>query len=488
VKKWISQDSWNIPIYNAIRKYTDSLPIPFHMPGHKLGQGLPDKFIYDIARLDLTEIHGTDNLHHPSGPIMEAQRLAASAFGADRTYFLVNGSTCGIHAAISTVCKPGDSLIVGRNCHKAVIGGMMLAGVKPIYMLPEYNEDFSIISDVLPGSVKKALESNPDAASVLITSPNYYGICSDLKIIAEVVHAHGKPLLVDEAHGAHLKFNLDLPVCATDAGADISIQSAHKTLPAFTQGAYLHVRNGLVDTERLEYFLDILQTSSPSYVIMSFLDIAREIMQDYGEDLLGNLLDNVRALKEKSSFKGLRILSRKDMLRHENGSSACCLDETRLVFNFRDLGITGYEAEEILRKRYRIQVEMSDLYNVVCITVPSDVDGNLESLFRCLGEIDGEYSGKAACYESGPAWNNIIPEQKISLRDTVDAPSEKVSLSRASGRISKVVAAPYPPGIPALCPGEVILPETVKYLLAVLHSGGKVDGVDDNLEISVVRQ
>jgi arginine decarboxylase len=211
------------------------------MPGHKLGSGIPEEFLSQLEKLDLTEIPGLDDLHNPSGVVCEAQELAAGAFGAEKSYFLVNGSTVGLHAAISAVCRPGQRLIAGRDSHSAVINGMLLAGVRPYYFMPEYSDSFGICTGITPREVERALSENTDAEAVLITRPNYYGVCCDIEEIAKIVHSRNKILIVDEAHGPHLVFNKRLPMCALEAGADICIQSAHKTLPAFTQGAYLHM-------------------------------------------------------------------------------------------------------------------------------------------------------------------------------------------------------------------------------------------------------
>ena len=478
MKRGIFIGGWNSPIYNAIKAYAGSGAIPFHMPGHKLGQGIPPELLDNIAALDLTEIPGMDNLRHPSGIIKEAQELAAAAFGAVRSYFIVNGSTCGIHAVIMSVCRPGDSLIVSRDCHKSVIGGMMLAGVNPVYILPEFDSDFGIHLGVLPDKVEEALDANPGAIGVLLTRPNYYGICSDIERIAQIVHSHGKILIVDEAHGSHLRFNKRLPICAMDAGADICVQSAHKTLPAFTQSAYLHIGSAAVDTDRLEFNLDILQTSSPSYILMAFLDLAREIMQREGSERLDILLDEICFYK--ASFNPGNIIFLDDRKFDE-----FVTDSTRITVNVRNLGITGYETEKALRRLENIQIEMSDFFNIVCIATVSDSRDNLKRLFSCLHGLDERFSGNNRL--NGPVYTGIkIPVQKLCLKDAMQRKRCNVGLSRAAGMISGGIVAPYPPGIPVLFPGEVIFPETVELLLDIISSGGIVDGLDKNLEIKVI--
>jgi arginine decarboxylase len=455
-------------------------PLPFHMPGHKLGKGIPDFFLQNVASLDITEIPGTDNLHEPSGPIKEALELAALAFGSDRTFFLVNGSTCGIHAMITAMCRPGQKLIVTRDCHKAVVGGMILAGAEPVFIMPELCSGFGIMGCVTPEAVEKTLAANPDAAGVLLTRPNYYGICCDLTGIAAIVHSYGKILAVDEAHGAHLRFNPALPVCAMDAGADLCVQSAHKTLPAFTQGAYLHVKAGRVDIERLEFMLDILQTTSPSYVIMAFLDIARSLMQHEGGQLLARLLSDIRRSKQEAScLSGLRFLEERDF---PGGT----LDGTRIVANLERLGVTGYDAQKLLRQDYGIEIEMSDFMNVVAIATTADDENSIDRFFKGLVGVGRKYG--CSRKRKSPNWAEFgIPAAGLGLNGALKTRSEQIDLRKAAGRVCRSVIAPYPPGIPLLFPGEIITQEIIGYLIETLECGGAVNGIDGKLRIQVCK-
>lgn len=471
------------------------------MPGHKLGSGIPEEFLSEIEKMDLTEIPGLDDLHNPSGVLSEAQRLAAEAFGAKSSYFLVNGSTVGLHAAISAVCRPGQRLIAGRDSHSSVINGMLLAGVRPYYIIPEYSNTFGICTGVTSREVERALVEAPDAEGVLITRPNYYGVCCDIEEIAKIVHSKNKILIVDEAHGPHLIFNKRLPVCALEAGADICIQSAHKTLPAFTQGAYLHTGTDRVNIERLEYFLDMYQTTSPSYVIMAFLDIARAIMQNRGKQLLDRLLDLLEAHRSNFGAGGL-LLDKAAVPGFE-------LDTTRLTINTGMLGITGYEAERILRRKYNIQVEMSDASNVVCICTTADSPERVEKLFSALEQLR-----QAADRLCGEAVNNHLKQENIiagfgsRLHDCMrnmhadmgnngcdlepleilNAEAERIRLENAAGRISKGIIAPYPPGIPLVCPGEIISCDAVDLLTGVNDAGGRAHGVSSDGTVIVIRK
>ncbi len=467
------------PLYEALRKYAASRPVPFHMPGHKLGRGFPAWYRKNLCRLDVTEIPDMDNLHSPTGVIAQAQRLAAEAFKADRTYFLVNGSTVGIHGAIYAACRPGERIAVARDCHKSVVDGIGLAGARPVYIKTLFNLNFGIPSVVDPAEVEKTLDENPDIAAVLITRPNYYGICSDLKAIERIVHSRGKLLIVDEAHGAHLAFSPRLPAPAMEAGADICVQSAHKTLPALTQGAYLHIRGSRVDSERLEYYLDLAQTTSPSFLIMSSLDIAREIMQREGERRLGLLLDSIdRFKKDISALEGLLVLGPADVPKGE-------LDAARLVINVRGLGMAGFEAEGLLRSEYKIQVEMSDLFNIVCISTVSDSPAFLRRLAGALKELARDsHPGEGlppVDLEELP-----LPEMAMAPGELTKLKTEKVELKKAVGRISAGMLIPYPPGIPVIFPGEVISGPVVDHILRIVALGGKVNGLDGGIEVRVV--
>lgn len=449
------------------------------MPGHKLGKGIPDRFLNDLHLLDMTEIPGLDNLHFPHGVIKEAQDLAAKAFGADYTSFLVNGSTCGVHAAILGLCKPGDRLIVSRDCHKSVIGAMMLASVTPIYIAPEYDSLFGVSSLMLPSTVEQAIKNNPDAIGVVVTRPNYYGLCSDIGSISDVVHSYNKLLIVDEAHGAHLKFSSRLPYCALDGGADVCIQSAHKTLPALTQGAYIHIKGTRVDIDKVSFVLRLIQTSSPSYIIMAFLDIARAIMGNYGSELIENLLNEVnrfeRMLYENTGFK---IMSMHPLLSEH-------IDKTRLVVNVKNTGKTGFFIEKMLRNHFNIQVEMSDLYNIVCITTVADGRKEFETLYLALNEIDKQFKNSTKLTDINIK-EVIIPPQAVSPDKVMQSKCEKRKLTESVGKVSKSIITPYPPGVPVICPGESITLETVEYITKVIEAGGTVNGVTDDWEIEIL--
>ncbi len=485
--------AYNTPIYNYLRKYAEEKNNIFHMPGHKLGKGVPGELSHNLLQLDVTEIDGTDNLHYPEGIIKEAQELAAKAFGADRTFFLVNGSTCGVQAAIMTACARGQKIIVGRDSHKSVASGLILSGAEPIFVQPEFNDEFAISAEIKPESIENALRANPDAAGVLITRPNYYGVCSDIERISSLVHSYGKLLIVDEAHGAHLAFSDRLPASALEHGADICIQSAHKTLPAVTQGAYLHVKGNRVHMEKLDINLSMLQTSSPSYIIMSYLDIARELMETEGREKLGQLIDINTQFTEEAEKTGIyKVLSQ------QNLGIKTTLDPTRLVINISSLGISGYNADKILGEIYGTRLEMADYENLVAITTVADTQESLNRLLEALKSFLGHEAGQNRDYQGdyqGEIQRNIFkafwkqtPEAiKIQPWEAYSSEKEVLPLQACEGRVCAEIITPYPPGVPLFYPGEIITTSGIQYINDIICAGGKVNGIGNNNSIRVIK-
>jgi lysine decarboxylase len=503
----------NVPIYNALKDYIEKNPVPFHMPGHKMGKALPEDWTALISKMDLTEIPGLDNLHFPTGAIKEAQELAASVFGAYRTYFLVNGSSVGIHAAVMTVCNRGDKIIVGRDCHRSVISGVILAGANPVYAPVEVDENYRIPAFLDTDTLVKILEENPDVCAVLVTRPNYYGVCSDMRKIAQITHFYEKVLIVDEAHGAHFKFHSSFPETSLAAGADICVQSAHKTLPALTQSAYLHLNKNfskLIDIDKLEFNLRLLQTTSPSYLLMSSLDMARALMEQYGRQLLENLIHEIDWFTNHiSKLKGIKILREEDLrkkksLKVENlrkisnlkvedpaTTENIILDKTKIVINLSELGKTGYYTEKFLRDEFHIQVEMADLFNIVCIASIADEKKVFEELLKalkCLSEQRSDSFQEIAERQNLRVESLSIPEQGMEPCRILSSNSRYIKLETSAGRISRDFIVPYPPGVPLLCPGEIINQDIIEYVYKVLEAGGTVNGIsqENGIEIPVV--
>jgi lysine decarboxylase len=508
--------NYNAPIYNYLREYVKQGINVFHMPGHKLSKGIPQGLARDVLQLDVTEVEGTDNLHYPEGIIKQAEELAAKAFGADNTFFLVNGSTCGIQAAIMSVCARGQKIIIGRDSHKSVVSGLMLSGAEPVFVYPEYNCEFGITEAISASSIEQCLYENPDAVAVLITRPNYYGICSDIEEISSIVHSHNKLLIVDEAHGAHFAFSQLLPSSGLQHSADICIQSAHKTLPAVTQGAYLHVKGNRVDLNRLSFNLNMLQTSSPSYIIMSYLDIARELMMTEGADRLSTLINDVEWFKQElKSYQVYKVLSNGYVSKFSEKVSC---DPTRLVINVSKLGISGYCADKILRDEFKTQVEMADYENLVFITTIADTREVFSRLLEAMKgladralhtDCDKIYQlPKIADNNTNQIGNSASPTMKssetmkfreynkcrrksynvtsISPYEAYASKKVDVPLEESDGRICADIITPYPPGIPVLYPGEIIEQHQIQYITAIILAGGKVNGISNNKCVQVI--
>ena len=469
----------SIPILKSLIEYKNEGAVPFHMPGHKRGSVYKKAgfdFLWgDLLALDTTEVPGIDNLHCPEGAILEAQSLAAEAFGADYTFFLINGTTSGIYAMIMEAANPGDKIIIPRNCHRSVYGAVILGRLVPVYIDPEIDDELGIAMGIKPETVEYILEKHMDAKAVVITYPTYYGVCSDLKKIAEIVHEKGMLLLVDEAHGSHFGFNKRLPMSALEAGADMTSQSIHKTLPAMTQSSMLHVKSGRVDIEKLKVFLQLIQTTSPSHILLASLDAARFIMQEKGRELLDDVIDwSNWARNEINNIKGLYCLD-SDRI---GGNGVYDLDPTRITVNFGAIGISGTKAEAILRKDFKIQMEMADLYNIVAITTIGDYKADYERLVNALksiaqvpGNVKLEAKASTAFFRS--------PESSLMPWEAIYCEKEQVEAKKSIGRTCGEMIIPYPPGIPVLMPGEIITREVYEYLKLCLGQGIKINGASD---------
>lgn len=444
------------PIINGLKKYALENNKRFHMPGHKGKELL--KFLGEIIpEIDVTEVEGTDNLHDPSSIIYESQKLAAKVFGARETFYSVNGTTGGIHAAITATIKPKGKALIQRDCHRAVYNALILGRITPKYIYPRYSKENNIVTSVIPEAIERELSLDNEIEAVIITYPSYYGICSDIKRIAEIVHRHGKILIVDEAHGSHLRFNDRLPISALDAGADIVIQSTHKTLPAFTQSSMIHVGSHRVDVEKLRTMISMFQTTSPSYILMSSIDYAVAFMGKQGEDKLESLLDNI---KKWTSY--MKQIDRVNILdRDSKNNEIFDFDNTKILMRIE--GLTGKFMENILRERYKVQIEMSDYYYGLALTSVLDEDKDLEKLAYSIADISKKQSYMNMTLNNIDI-RRIKPDIKISLNDAFYSEKTEVQLLKSSGKISADFIIPYPPGIPIVCPGEVISDEIISYI------------------------
>jgi len=467
------------PLFNALMEYVNRDTVPFHVPGHKKGQGMDSefkKFIGENAfKIDVTVFKLVDSLHHPTGPIKKAQELAADAYGAKASYISVHGTSGAIEAMIMSVVSNNDKILIPRNVHKSVTGGIILSGAVPVYMQPELDKEVGIAHGVSPETVEKTLKENPDAKAVLIINPTYYGVATDIKKIAKIVHSYDIPLIVDEAHGPHLGFNDRLPISAINAGADMCAQSTHKIIGALTQCSLLHVCSDRIDMRRVQQILNIMQTTSPSYILMASLDCARRQIALQGKELLDYAIDLCTYTRnEINKIPGFYCFG-KEIL-EDNGAYA--FDPTKITISCRELGITGYDLDMILSEEYHIQMELSDLYNVLIVGSFGDTKENMDYLIKVLKEISKKYYGKGVA-KSDFIDIPPIPEQIIIPREAFNSTKVSISINESIGMISGEFLMAYPPGIPILCPGEIITKEIVDYLRRLKSAGLYVQGTED---------
>ncbi|MDD1415560.1 aminotransferase class I/II-fold pyridoxal phosphate-dependent enzyme [Dolichospermum sp. ST_con] len=473
------------PLIDALKACTTRPHTPFYTPGHKRGAGisplLTDLLGKDVFRADLTELAELDNLFTPQGVILAAQELAAEAFGAEKTWFLVNGSTCGIEAAILATCRMGDKIILPRNVHSSVISGLILSGAIPIFIYPAYNSDLDIAHSITPKSVKTALAKHPDAKAVLIVYPTYNGVCGDLPAIAHITHQYNIPLIVDEAHGAHFHFHPDLPTSALTAGADLTVQSIHKTLGAMTQASMLHIQGNRIDIDRINKALQLVQSTSPSFILLASLDAARQQMAIDGKKLLSQTLELANKARNKiNQIPGLSILQPTDFLK---------LDQTRLTVNVSQLGITGFTAEDIINEM-GVTPEFSSLQNLIFIISIGNTESDIQNLIQTLFNLTQVKSLTSECQPCKDKNDDMIAYfMCISPREAFFANSETLPIEKTLERICAEIICPYPPGIPVLMPGELITKTALEYLQEIQKMGGFITGcADETLQtIKVVK-
>ncbi|MDR5659222.1 aminotransferase class I/II-fold pyridoxal phosphate-dependent enzyme [Serpentinicella sp. ANB-PHB4] len=464
----------NTPILDELLKINKQEIISFHMPGHKNGQvfnKLNAQINTNLAKLDTTEIKGTDNLHNPKGAIKKAKEIATSTFKSKESFFLVNGSTSGILSMIMATTYPGDKIIINRNCHQSIIHACILADLTPVYVYPKVDYKTGIDLGVEPDDVEQCIINNIDAKAVLITYPNYYGIASNLKKISKIVHSYDKILLVDEAHGAHLGLSDQLPLTALECGADITVQSVHKTLPAFTQSAIMHIQGNRVDEDRLKFMLRVHQSSSPSYILMVSIEQAIKIYQTHGRILMEELLFNiqyfVRSMEEITKFRiGLPL----------NQNSESSIDLTKLWIQ-TECGIDGYKIEKHLRDDYNVQVELSNIFGILGLCSIGNEKKDFDQLIYALYDLETKVNVNKKL--QFPIIRFPKSNQITTPRQGINKPKKTVLLKESIGEISGEFIIPYPPGVPILIPGELISEEIINYIQVTKELGMEVLGLKD---------
>jgi arginine decarboxylase len=479
------------PYIDALRAYADLERVPFHVPGHLQGRGASAELheLFGPRMLEVDLCSGIGNLDGwPGSALDHAQALAADAYGADRSWFLINGSTSGNQIMLASTCHPGDVVLTSRNTHKSIISALVVSGARPVYLRPELDPVSHIAHGVTPATVAEALDRHPEARAVLITSPTYYGACSDLVAIAEVAHAHGVPLLVDEAWGPHFPFHPELPAPAMVQGADMSVTGAHKLLGALTQASMLHARDGLVDGDRVEVVARMFQSTSPSCLLYASLDGARHQMATEGEALLAQAISLAEdARLTLNAHPRLSVLDKR--LIGTYGVAA--IDPTRLCVKVTATGHTGYEVERLVAEEHGVVVEMADFANVLANVTIGHQRDHVEQLCEALAAVADRLHDPgpdpAGFLERGIG---VPPEQVCSPAEAFHARQERVPLSEAAERVSAELAATYPPGIPVVVPGERLTPALVEHLRAQVSAGCRIVGPEDArlATIRVVRE
>lgn len=498
----------NSSLLGRLTAYSESDFYPFHMPGHKRA----DLDFPNPWSVDITEIEGFDNLHHPEGILKELQESAARLFGAGKSFLLVNGSTCGLLSAVSACVKRGGKLLMSRNCHKAAYHAVYLRDITPVYVLPKPT-DFGIMGSLDPEDVERTLDTQPDIRAVLVVSPTYDGVVSDIEKIATAAHRHGVPLIVDEAHGAHFPFGEGhlFPKSALCRGADVVIQSLHKTLPAFTQTAILHLQSGLVDESALRRFLGMYQSSSPSYLLMASMEQCMELIRREGsrrfadfERLLNQFYETCGGLSHIRLFDGA-------------GEPNCFdWDHSKILISASDLGLSGQDLYRILLKKYHLQMEMASDHYVLALTSLMDRPEGFKRLAEALFQIERDYAPAAAqlrgqCAPAPPGdlrqterqgapaapvttrlyGGDIcrIPRLAMTPAQAIELPGQSIPLEESAGAVSQEYICPYPPGIPLLAPGERIDETLLETILRLRAEGFALEGLSDltNKWINIVK-
>ncbi len=466
-----------------LEEYALSGTYPFHMPGHKRNAlSMPNPYTIDI-----TEIDGFDNLHAPEGVLKEAMERAAKLYGAKKSYYLVNGSTCGILAAVSASVPPYGKLLMSRNSHKSVYHAAYLRNLTTVYLTPNISE-FGIYGSIQSEEVKRMLKKNPDTKAVLITSPTYEGIVSDILEISRIVHEYNIPLIVDEAHGAHFGFHGAFPKSAVCLGADVVVQSLHKVLPSLTQTALLHISSGLILPESIQKYLDIYETSSPSYVLMGGIEKCIRMLKEEGEKLFSSYdarLDTFYQKTEKLSH--IHIMRKSDFTSDEIYD----LDKSKIVISVRETNISGKKLYQMLLEDFQLQMELYSNSYVLAMTSIMDSNEGFERLFWALKEMDDKLFYEKRYFYGDSKWlyQLYLPkEKKMELGEAMEQQVTAVPFDKAAGEISGSMVLVYPPGIPILLPGEVIDTEVIKNIRKCIQYQLNLQGIADiiNETINIV--
>ncbi|HOO97122.1 MAG TPA: DegT/DnrJ/EryC1/StrS family aminotransferase [Caldisericia bacterium] len=464
-----------VPLVDAVSSYVNENRLAFHMPGHMRGgikpQPFDDIFNDSIFKFDLTEVDGLDYLHKAEGVIAKAQELAADAYGVRKTHFLINGTTVGVHAMMLSSVGQGEKIMLQRNSHRCTVGGLILGGIEPVYINPEFNSYFGEYTAIAPKTLKDALKRHPTTKALLLTTPNYFGLASDVQTLSSLAMINGVRVLVDEAHGAHFVFHPDMPMSAIRCDVDMVTHSAHKTLPTFTQSSFLHVITSRAITDRLRMNLTVLQSSSPSYLLMCMLDATRRFMAIHGQEALSQTIEMASWLRDEiNKIEPLKCPGSEVV----DNYTVTGFDKTKITIDVSRLGLSGWEVEKVLNKEYGVEIELSDSQNILLFLTVGSKWENIRKLPDILKDLIKQTGTK----EKGEVLRlPEIPPLEMLPRKAFYSQSEWISLENTVGMVCADVICPYPPGIPVLIHGELITKDTVDYIKAISNSGAFVQGL-----------
>ena len=473
-----------MPIYEALREYKSNRIVSFDVPGHKQGRATTQLTAFlgkDCMSVDVNSMKPLDNLCHPTSVIKESMDLAAAAFGASHAFFMVNGTSSAVQTMVMSMCKHGDKIVMPRNVHRSAINALILSGAQPIYVDPKMNSDLGISLGMTVEGVKKAIEEHPDAKAVLVNNPTYYGICSNLQEIVRIAHHAGMKVLVDEAHGTHFYFGENLPVNAMSAGADMAAVSMHKTGGSLTQSSLLLLGEG-VNHDYVRQIINLTQTTSASYLLMSSLDIARANLAINGKNIFRKVVDIVTYAREEINRLGGYYAFADELV---DGNSVYAFDTTKLSIHTRNIGLAGIEVYDLLRDDFGIQIEFGDIGNILAIISVGDRHQDIERLIAALAEIKRIYQkSPTGLYDH----EYIEPKVELTPQAAFYAPKVSLPLDRTEGCVCGEFVMCYPPGIPILAPGEKITKDILDYIRFAKDKGCLITGpLDVDIEyLSVV--
>ena len=468
-------DQNQAPIYEALQKFRQMRVVPFDVPGHKHGRGHPEltEFLGEqCVRVDVNSMKPLDNLCHPISVIKEAEILAAEAFGAAHAFLMVGGTTSSVQTMVLSTCKRGDKIILPRNVHRSVINALVLCGAIPVYVNPEVNHTLGISLGMKREQVAKAIRENPDAVAVLVNNPTYYGICSDLRAIVKMAHDAGMYCLADEAHGTHFYFGEGMPVSAMEAGADMAAASMHKSGGSLTQSSLLLI-GPKMNPGYVRQIINLTQTTSGSYLLMSSLDISRRNLALRGKEIFRKVVDMADYAREEINAIGGYNAFGKELI---NGDSVFDFDPTKLSVHTREIGLAGIEVYDILRDEYDIQIEFGDIGNILAYLSIGDRIQELERLVSALAEIRRRYQKDPAGLLNQ---EYIDPEVVASPQKAFYAEKKSVPIEKTEGMVCSEFVMCYPPGIPILAPGERITREILDYIQYAKEKGCSMTGPED---------